>query len=66
LEWENIFSGRYTDDQIMNLRHKLMKLQHEVERTLIAESATEQAANTAKLSKCPGSGESSSAQERCY
>jgi hypothetical protein len=33
LEWENIFSGRYTDDQIMNRRHKLMKLQHDVERT---------------------------------
>jgi len=33
LEWENIFSGRYTDEQIMNLRHKLMKLQHEAERS---------------------------------
>ena len=33
LEWENIFSGRYTDDQIMNRRHKLMKLQHDAERT---------------------------------
>jgi hypothetical protein len=32
LEWENIFSGRYTDEQIMNRRHKLMKLQHETER----------------------------------
>jgi hypothetical protein len=32
LEWENIFSGRYTDDQIMKLRHKLMKLQHDAER----------------------------------
>ena len=32
LEWENIFSGRYNDDQIMNLRHKLMKLQHDAER----------------------------------
>ncbi len=31
LEWENIFSGRYTDDQIMNRRHKLMKLQHDAE-----------------------------------
>jgi hypothetical protein len=31
LKWENIFSGRYTDDQIMNLRHKLMKLQHDAE-----------------------------------
>jgi hypothetical protein len=33
LEWENIFSGRYTDDQIMNRRHKLMKVQHDAERT---------------------------------
>jgi len=33
LEWENIFAGRYTDDQIMNRRHKLMKLQHDAERT---------------------------------
>ncbi len=33
LEWENIFSGRYTDDQIMNRRHKLMRLQHDAERT---------------------------------
>jgi hypothetical protein len=33
LEWENIFSGRYTDDQIMNRRHKLMKLQHDAERS---------------------------------
>ena len=32
LEWENIFSGRYTDEQIMNRRHKLKKLQHEAER----------------------------------
>jgi len=32
LEWENIFSGRYTDDQITNRRHKLMKQQHDAER----------------------------------
>jgi hypothetical protein len=32
LEWEHIFSGRYADDQIMNLRYKLMKLQHDAER----------------------------------
>ena len=32
LEWEGIFSGRYTDDQIMKQRHKLMKLQHDAER----------------------------------
>jgi hypothetical protein len=33
LEWESIFSGRYTDEQIMNRRHKLMKVQHDAERT---------------------------------
>jgi hypothetical protein len=33
LEWENIFAGRYSGDQIMNRRHKLMKLQHDAERT---------------------------------
>jgi len=27
LEWENILSGRYTDEEIMKLRHKLGKLQ---------------------------------------
>jgi hypothetical protein len=32
LEWENIFQGRYTDEQIMSRRFKLMKLQHETER----------------------------------
>ena len=32
LEWENIFSGRYTDEHIMNRRHKLKKIQHETER----------------------------------
>jgi hypothetical protein len=37
LEWENIFSGRYTDDQIMNRRHKLMKVQHDAERTSFPE-----------------------------
>ncbi len=26
LEWESIFSGRYTDDEIVKRRHKLMKL----------------------------------------
>lgn len=31
LEWESIFSGRYTDDQISGRRHKLMKLQHDAE-----------------------------------
>jgi hypothetical protein len=32
LEWENIFGGKYSDDQISNRRHKLMKLQHDAER----------------------------------
>lgn len=32
LEWENIFSGQYTNERIANRRHKLMKLQHEAER----------------------------------
>ncbi len=31
LEWEGIFLGRYTDDQIMKRRHKLMTLQHHAE-----------------------------------
>jgi hypothetical protein len=32
LEWENIFLGRYTDEQISTRRGKLMKLQHDAER----------------------------------
>jgi hypothetical protein len=32
LEWESIFSGRYTNEQITNRRYKLMKLQHDAER----------------------------------
>jgi len=32
LEWESIFSGRYTNEQISNRRHKLMRLQHDAER----------------------------------
>ncbi len=32
LEWENIFSGHYTDEQIMSRLHKLKRLQHETER----------------------------------
>ena len=32
LEWENIFAGKYTDEQIMTRRHRLMKLQHDAER----------------------------------
>lgn len=32
LEWENIFSARYSSDESMKRRHKLMKLQLEAER----------------------------------
>lgn len=32
LEWENIFSGRVSDAEIMNRRHRLMKLQQDAER----------------------------------
>lgn len=31
LEWENIFSGRYTDKEIATRRHKLMMSQHKAE-----------------------------------
>ncbi len=31
LEWENIFSGRYTDDEIMKRLHQLRKLQLDAE-----------------------------------
>jgi hypothetical protein len=31
LEWESVFSGRYSNEQIANRRHKLMKLQHDAE-----------------------------------
>jgi|tagenome__1003787_1003787.scaffolds.fasta_scaffold20084252_2 hypothetical protein len=31
LEWENIFSGKCTDAEITQRRHKLMKLQHDAE-----------------------------------
>jgi hypothetical protein len=31
LEWENIFSGRYNNEEIMNRLHKLRKLQLEME-----------------------------------
>ena len=31
LEWENIFAGHYSDDEIATRRHKLMKLRHEAE-----------------------------------
>ena len=41
LEWENIFSGRFTDEQIMNRRHKLKKLQHEAERKNFPNGLTE-------------------------
>jgi hypothetical protein len=32
LEWESIFSGRYTNEQISSRRHKLMRLQYDAER----------------------------------
>jgi hypothetical protein len=32
LEWESVFSGRFTNEQISNRRHKLMRLQHDAER----------------------------------
>ena len=44
LEWENIFSGRFTDEQIMNRRHKLKKLQHEAERKNFPNGLTEKEA----------------------
>ena len=31
LEWENIFTGQYTNEQIASRWHKLMKLQHDAE-----------------------------------
>jgi hypothetical protein len=31
LEWESIFSGRYSNDQIVSRLHKLRKLQHDAE-----------------------------------
>jgi hypothetical protein len=42
LEWENIFSGRYTDEQTMNRRHKLMKLQHDAGRISFPEGLATQ------------------------
>jgi hypothetical protein len=33
LEWENVFSGRYTDDEIMKRLHQLRKLQLDAENT---------------------------------
>ena len=32
LEWEAIYSGKYTDDEIMNRVHKLKKLQLDAEQ----------------------------------
>lgn len=43
LEWENIFSGRYTDEEIMNRLHKLRKLQHDAERQSFPEGLATQA-----------------------
>ena len=47
LEWENIFAGRYTDDQIMNRRHRLMKLQHDAERTHFPDGLPERSSDFA-------------------
>jgi hypothetical protein len=53
LEWENIFSGRYNNEEIMNRLHKLRKLQLEAEGKSfpegLAKKATlfEQAQNSA-------------------
>jgi len=44
LEWENIFSGRYTDDEIMNRLHKLRKLQHDAGHQSFPEGLATQAA----------------------
>jgi len=32
LEWDNIFSGKYTNDQISTRLHKLRRLEHDAER----------------------------------
>jgi hypothetical protein len=32
LEWQSVFTGRYTDDEVLNRWHKLRMLQHEAER----------------------------------
>jgi hypothetical protein len=40
LEWENIYAGRFSDIEIMNHRHKLMKLQHDAERKNFPEGLT--------------------------
>jgi len=37
LEWEGVFSGRYSDDQIVSRLHKLRKLQHDAERLTFKE-----------------------------
>lgn len=43
LEWENIFSGRYTNDEIINRLHKLRKLQLEAEGKSFPEGLAEKA-----------------------
>jgi hypothetical protein len=32
LEWQSVFTGRYTDDEVLNRWHKLRMLVHEAER----------------------------------
>ncbi len=41
LEWENIISGRFTDDQIINRLHKLRKLRLDAERSSFPEGLAE-------------------------
>jgi hypothetical protein len=41
LEWDNIFSGKYSDEQISTRLHKLRKLQHEAEHSHFPEGLTQ-------------------------
>jgi hypothetical protein len=41
LEWENIFSGRYTDDEIMKRLHQLRKLQLDAENRCFPDGLAE-------------------------
>ena len=47
LEWEKIFMGIYTEVETVNLRHKLMKLQHDAERTNFPDGLSERASDFA-------------------
>jgi len=35
LEWENIYSGKYSDDQVLTRLHKLRKLHHDAEARMM-------------------------------